>query len=111
MKRKKQPPFRLSERVHLRHGDLIRVSGGPVYEHDGERTRLGIRGVVAFDHAETHGGRPYIVVRTLESVGKRGGLLGRFETLYVGAEPFASPLLSSVVNRPYRVRRLRRKAR
>lgn len=111
MKRKPVPPFRLSERVHLRPGDLLRVSGGPVYLDCETIQRLGHRGVVRFDRAIESRGRPYLVVRTIESVGRGGALLGRYLTLYVGTEPYRNPMFPRILNRPYRVRRVRRKSR
>jgi hypothetical protein len=98
----RQDFFRLSERVLLRRGDRIRVSGGLVWEHvdaDGKpvRMRLGERGVMVFEEYCEHGASRWIVAR-----GQSG-----YAALHLGPSG-PSSLLPGLVRSPYKIRKLRK---
>ena len=91
----------LSERVTLRPGDRVRVSGGPYWEQpspDGgvTRTRMGERGVMVFEEYCRLGQSQWVVAR-----GESG-----YAALHVGPEE-RSAEVPGLVRRPYRLRRIR----
>ena len=97
----RQNSIRLSERVTLRAGDKVRVSGGPYWEQadaDGTitRMRMGERGVMAFEEHCQLGHRHWIVAR-----GRDG-----YAALHIGPEE-RSTTVPGLVRRPYRLRKVR----
>ena len=97
--------YRLGKRSVLRKGDLFRASGGPVYADRRApvvKTRIGRPGVYRFIS--------YLVQR------KRGWINGlhverlSYETLYVAGPTYRSPTIPGVVNRPYKIRALKKGA-
>lgn len=91
----------LSERVTLRPGDSVRVSGGPYWEQpspDGGVTkmRMGERGVMVFEEYCRLGQSQWVVAR-----GESG-----YAALHVGPEERSSEV-PGLVRRPYRLRRVR----
>lgn len=93
--------IRLSERVTLRAGDKVRVSGGPYWEQadaNGNitRMRIGERGVMAFEEYCELGQSRWIVAR-----GRDG-----YAALHVGSEE-RSTTIPGLVRRPYRLRKIR----
>lgn len=91
----------LSERVTLRPGDKVRVSGGPYWEQpspDGgvTKTRLGERGVMVFEEYCQLGQSRWIVAR-----GRNG-----YAALHLGPEEHSAEV-PGLVRRPYRLRRIR----
>ncbi len=93
--------IRLSERVTLRAGDKVRISGGPYWEQtdaDGTitRVRMGERGVMAFEEYCQLGHRHWIVAR-----GRDG-----YAALHIGPEQ-RSTTVPGLVRRPYRLRKVR----
>jgi hypothetical protein len=93
--------IRLSERVTLRAGDKVRVSGGPYWEQadaNGNitRMRMGERGVMAFEEYCELGQSRWIVAR-----GRDG-----YAALHVGPEE-QSATIPGLVRRPYRLRKVR----
>lgn len=97
----RQDWVQLSERVTLRPGDRVRVSGGPYWEQpspDGgvTKTRMGERGVMVFEEYCRLGQRQWVVAR-----GDSG-----YAALHVGPEE-RSTEVPGLVRRPYRLRRIR----
>lgn len=93
--------IRLSERVTLRAGDKVRVSGGPYWEQADAngtvtRMRMGERGVMAFEEYCELGQSRWIVAR-----GRDG-----YAALHVGPEE-RSTTIPGLVRRPYRLRKVR----
>jgi hypothetical protein len=93
--------IRLSERVTLRAGDKVRISGGPYWEQtdaDGTitRVRMGERGVMAFEEYCQLGQNHWIVAR-----GRDG-----YAALHIGPE-VRSNTVPGLVRRPYRLRKVR----
>lgn len=93
--------IRLSERVTLRAGDKVRVSGGPYWEQadaNGNitRMRMGERGVMAFEEYCELGQSRWIVARSRDG----------YAALHVGPEE-RSATIPGLVRRPYRLRKVR----
>jgi len=91
----------LSERVTLRPGDRVRVSGGPYWEQpspDGgvTKVRMGERGIMVFEEYCRLGKSQWVVAR-----GESG-----YAALHVGPEERSSEV-PGLVRRPYRLRRVR----
>lgn len=97
--------FRFGKRGILRPGDLFRASGGPFFRGAAERGRRLIRslarpGIYQF--------RSYIVSRRRGWINAFHLERHSFETLYVTGLTFRSPTIAGVVNRPYRIRAVKR---
>jgi hypothetical protein len=97
--------IRLSERVTLRAGDKVRVSGGPYWEQvdaNGTvtRMRMGERGVMAFEEYCELGQSRWIVAR-----GRDG-----YAALHIGPEE-QSTTIPGLVRQPYRLRKVRESRR
>lgn len=97
--------IRLSERVTLRAGDKVRVSGGPYWEQADAtgtitRMRMGERGMMAFEEYCELGQSRWIVAR-----GRDG-----YAALHVGPEERSSTI-PGLVRRPYRLRKVRESRR
>lgn len=91
----------LSQRVTLRPGDRVRVSGGPYWEQpspDGgvTKVRMGERGVMVFEEYCRLGQSQWVVAR-----GESG-----YAALHVGPEERSSEV-PGLVRRSYRLRRVR----
>jgi len=98
----RQTSYRLSPRVVLKSGDLIRVSEGPYREQvgpDGEpvRTRMAERGVMTFLEYCTYGTGKWVL-----AYGKAG-----YSALHVG-DFEVSASVPGLVRRPYRIRKVRK---
>lgn len=89
------PQAQLSPRVTIRPGDRIRARGGPTYHG----ARIGAAGIY--------------LVRRLYRIGQRlfveGDRLpgGGTYDLFIAGRPFRSPLVPTIVNKPYRVSKVR----
>jgi len=96
--------LRLSERTVVRPGDKIRAGGGPIYiSASGEKRRIGEPGVYQVRELFSKGSR---VFANASKIDKNGMAAGVF-TLFVSGKPFKSRVVQSIVNRPYRVRKVR----
>ena len=89
--------YRVSKRVVLRAGDKFRASRGPYYEGESGRVSMAERGVFTFLGYVELGDKCWI-----EAYSQNG-----FCALNVGNQ-YRSKGLSSLVNRPYRIRRVKR---
>jgi len=95
----------LSERVTLRPGDKVRVSGGPYWEQGGfdgavTKTRMGERGVMVFEEYCEFGESRWVVAR-----GQNG-----YAALHIGPEQ-PSSTVPGLMRCPYRLRKVRAAAK
>ena len=96
--------FRLKRGV-LRKGSLFRARGGPVYEDPRAslfKTRIGRPGVYGFISYLVQRKRGWINCRHVDRLS--------YETLYVTGPTYRSPAIPGVVNRPYKISRVRKGA-
>lgn len=104
MKLRELPAVRLSPRVTLQPRDSFRASGGPIHRRDDGPHRIGHPGLYRVCRIYARGDRIFVDAVKL---GDRGLCCGMY-TLFVSGKPFRSRLAESIVNRPYRIRKVRR---
>lgn len=91
--------YRYGERGVLRPGDRFRVRGGPVYVTDqGQKIPMGERGVMSFQRYCERGAEKWIEASSVNG--------SSFVILWVG-KSHRSPVVSNLMRRPYRVRKVR----
>ena len=97
--------YRFGKRGFIRTGDLFRASGGPFYRGTDERGRKLLRSLA----------RPGMYRFVSYIVNRRRGWINAFhlerhsyETLYVTGRTFRSSTIPGVVNRPYKIRAVKR---
>jgi len=90
--------YRYGKRGVLRPGDRFRVRGGPVYLTDyGQNIPMGERGIHIFQRYCERG-----VEKWIEAASVNGS---SFVILWVG-KSHRSPVVSNLIRRPYRVRKV-----
>lgn len=94
--------YRYGKRGVLRLGDRFKIGGGPVYVTDaGQKIPMGEKGVHVFKRYCQRGADKWIEAASVH---------GRsFVILWVG-KSCRSPVVSNLIRRPYRVRKVREPA-
>ncbi len=97
--------YRFGQRGVLRTGDLLRASRGPFFrgtDARGQKLRQSLArpGMYRFLNYVVSRQRGWINAFHLER--------STYETLYVTGRTFRSPTIAGVVNRPYKIRAVRR---
>ena len=91
--------YRYGKQGVLRPGDRFRVRGGPVYVTDqGQKIPMGERGVMRFQRYCERGAEKWIDASSVNG--------SSFVILWVG-KSHRSPVVSNLIRRPYRVRKVR----
>jgi len=90
--------YRYGERGVLRPGDRFRVRGGPVYlTDDGQKIPMGERGIHIFQRYCERGAEKWIEAASVNG--------SSFVILWVG-KSHRNPVVSNLIRRPYRVRKV-----
>jgi len=91
--------YRYGKRGLLKPGDRFRVRGGPVYITDeGQKIPLGEKGVHVFKRYCERGADKWIEAASVSG--------SNFVILWVGKSR-RSPVVSNLIRRPYRIRKVR----
>lgn len=93
----------LSPRVKLRPREMFRASGGPIHKTEHGKKRIGHPGLYRCQRIFTKRNRVFCDAVKL---GDRGMSCGCY-TLFIQGKPYRSKLTETIINRPYRVRKVR----
>jgi hypothetical protein len=101
MKTQELPAVQISARVVIRPGDKVRARGGPTYGG----TPIGNPGVYLVDRIFQRGRRVFIAARRVD---RETGIPCGAHNLYVQGKPYVSKLVATILERPYRLSKVRR---
>lgn len=105
MKAREVESARLSKKVVIRPGDKIRARGGPVYKGK----RIGDPGIYEVRRVFTKRDRVFAECARLDKVSSKSDvrLASGIFTLFISGKPYRSRVVESIINRPYRVSKVR----
>jgi len=101
MKGKPINAVRVSKLVVIRPGDKIRARGGPVFNG----ARIGYPGVYLIQSLFQKGKRVFANATAIDK--KHGAASGSY-VLFIQGKPYKSRIVEQIVNRPYRVSKVRK---
>lgn len=107
MKLKEINEVRVGKRNTIRPGDKIRARGGPIFQTEGGNKRIGDPGLYEVRRLFRKRERIFAECARLDKIFGDARVPSGIYTLFIQGKPFRSKVLDTIVNKPYRVSKVR----